>query len=141
MRDRRAARLVTSFAAGVLFALGLVVSGMVRPEKVLGFLDIGGRWDPSLMLVMAAAVPVHALAWWILRRRRTPLLGGDAPPAPSTTLDARLMGGAALFGIGWGTVGICPGPGVVNVAAGAGAFVFVPAMLVGVALSRLVVRD
>jgi len=126
--------------AGALFAVGLGVSGMTNPAKVLGFLDLGGDWDASLLLVMGSAVPVHALAWGYLRRRGGPVLGGSAPGMPAPVFDARLLGGAALFGVGWGLAGVCPGPGVVSLAAGGGAWVFVPAMALGVLLSRFVAK-
>lgn len=131
---------VVAFFAGLTFALGLGLSGMTNPEKVLGFLDLRGDWDPSLLLVMGAAVPVHALAWRVLRRHGRALLGGSPPPMPKPIFDVRLIGGAACFGAGWGLAGACPGPAVVNLATGGGAFVFVPAMLAGVLLSRLVAR-
>lgn len=126
--------------AGLLFAAGLTISGMTRPEKVLAFLTVGADWDPSLLLVMGAAVPVHALAWMLLRHQRAPLLGGKVPVMPAPVFDARLLGGAALFGVGWGIAGVCPGPAIVSLAAGGGALVFVPAMLAGIALSRVFAR-
>ena len=128
-----------SFLAGLTFAVGLGISGMTRPEKVLAFLDVRGDWDPSLLLVMAAAVPVHALAWLYLRGRGAPLLGGRMPAMPAPVFDVRLFGGAVMFGAGWGVSGVCPGAAVVNLAVGAGAWVFVSAMVVGVLLSRFVV--
>ncbi len=140
MPSRARLRPFVAFAAGLVFAAGLGISGMTRPEKVRAFLDLGGDWDPSLLLVMGAAVPVHAVAWWILRRRGGSLLGGAAPGMPAPVFDLRLFGGAALFGVGWGLAGACPGPAVVSIAAGGGAFIFVPAMLAGVALSRFVAK-
>ena len=139
MDNSAAKHAAASFAAGLIFALGLGISGMTRPEKVLAFLDLGGDWDASLLLVMGAAVPVHALAWLFLRKN-APILGGRGPGMPRAVFDARLIGGSALFGVGWGLSGICPGPAVVNLAAGSGALVFVPAMLAGILLSRFVAR-
>jgi uncharacterized membrane protein YedE/YeeE len=120
-------RGVLSFVSGLLFALGVCLSGMVRPSKVLGFLDVRGDWDPSLALVMVSALGVYAIAWALVRRLRAPLFGGSFPGAPSRAIDARLVGGAALFGLGWGLGGFCPGPALVSVISG------VPASLVFVA--------
>lgn len=126
--------LALAAASGALFAIGLGVSGMTRTDKVLGFLHAGAGWDPSLLVVMATAVPVHALAWaW--RRRNAP-----ADPAPLSAIDARLVGGAALFGVGWGLAGACPGPALVNLAAGGGALWFVGAMAAGMGLARPLAR-
>ena len=136
MSDRTVRHALAGLASGLLFALGLGLSGMTNPDKVLAFLDLGGDWDPSLLLVMGAAVPVHAVAWWALKRRGAPLLGGEIPARPAPVIDARLVGGAALFGVGWGLSGVCPGPGVVNLAAGGGGLVFIAALMRGVGLSR-----
>jgi hypothetical protein len=110
---------------------------MLLPAKVVGFLDVAGAWDPSLMFVMGGAVPVFLVAWLWRRGRRTPL-GPDVPATSSHAVDFRLVIGAALFGIGWGMTGVCPGPAVVNVAApGAFTLSVFAAMLAGVALSFL----
>ena len=130
------------FAAGALFAAGVCVSGMVRPSRVLGFLDLGGRWDATLAFVMASALIVHALAWRVVKRASAPRLGGSFPGPPSTVIDARLVGGAALFGVGWGLSGYCPGPAVVSVVSGArGSLVFVAAMTAGMLLAQAMKRD
>jgi uncharacterized protein len=120
--------------SGALFAAGLALSGMTDPSKVLGFLDVAGAWDPSLAFVMGGAVGFHAL--WLRMAASRPPAGASVPP--STGVDARLVAGAALFGVGWGLSGYCPGPGLVALAFGRveGA-VFVGAMLVGVALFQL----
>ena len=131
-------RVVFALLAGALFGLGLAVAGMTDPDKVLNFLDIGGHWDASLALVMAAAlavaIPGHA---WARRRGRSSC--GDALQVPDNThIDARLLLGSALFGIGWGIAGFCPGPAVANLAHGTGdALVFVIALLAGSQLARL----
>lgn len=126
--------LVSALVAGALFAAGLVLSGMVRPSKVLGFLDVAGEWDPSLAFVMVGAIGVHAIAH-VLARRRTAPFAAPSFPAYLTRLDAPLLGGAALFGIGWGLAGYCPGPALVSAAAGMReALLFLPAMLAGMAL-------
>ena len=129
------------FAAGLLFASGLALSGMTHPAKVLAFLDVTGAWDPRLAFVMGGAVLVYFAADRWARRRRRPLFAAAFPPPPSSRIDARLLGGAAIFGVGWGLSGFCPGPAIVSVGAGVSAALwFVPAMLAGMALHRLVAR-
>lgn len=133
-------RLLAAAVAGALFGAGLVVSGMSNPVKVLSFLNIAGDWDPSLLVVMAAATGVTWLGYGLARRRARPLCGG-AFTAPGTTgVDRRLVTGAVLFGVGWGITGYCPGPGltalVTNPPEG---LVFVAAMVAGV-LAREVQR-
>jgi uncharacterized membrane protein YedE/YeeE len=124
-----------SVVAGFIFALGLVLSGMTQPAKVSAFLDFAGHWDPSLMLVMGGAVSVYLVAWRLAGRLRKPLLAAHFPDPPSQHVDVRLLAGAALFGVGWGLSGFCPGPALVSVGAGAGAALwFVPAMVVGMLL-------
>ncbi|CAN7682263.1 YeeE/YedE family protein [Variovorax paradoxus] len=124
--------LFTSFLAGLVFGLGLIVSGMANPAKVLGFLDLGGRWDPSLAFVMGGAIAVGTVAFAVARRRTRSLLGTAMRLPAARAIDRRLVLGSVLFGIGWGVAGFCPGPGLV--AAGMGevkALVFVAAMLAG----------
>lgn len=99
-----------SFLIGLLFGLGLVISKMVNPAKVLGFLDVFGRWDPSLALVLGAAVGIAAIGYHLARRRKRPLLESEFQLPTRRDIDLRLIGGAALFGVGWGLVGFCPGP-------------------------------
>jgi uncharacterized membrane protein YedE/YeeE len=122
-------RLGAALGAGVLFGLGLVVSGMTDPRNVVGFLDFAGRWNPNLAAVMVGAIGVHfgALRW--LGRRGYPLVGPD----PRPWIDARLVAGAAIFGVGWGLAGYCPGPAVVALGFGVpSAWGFTLAMLAGV---------
>ena len=131
--------IVSAFASGLLFGLGLIVSRMVDPAKVLGFLDLFGRWDPSLALVMGGAVAVSALGSQIAKRRGVPLLAPRLEIPTRRDLDPRLIGGAALFGIGWGLVGLCPGPALTALTFGPWqVLVFVAAMIAGMALFRLV---
>lgn len=131
-------RFVPALVAGALFGLGLAVSGMTDPDKVLNFLDLAGGWDPSLALVMAAALAVSVPGYAWLRRRGRLLDGSALPPAPGTRIDARLVVGSALFGIGWGIAGFCPGPALANLAHGGfDAIVFVVALLAGSQLARL----
>lgn len=120
--------------SGLLFGVGLVLSGLADPARVLAFLTLAPGWDPSLMVVMGTAVTVATIGIALVNRRGRSLLGGDLPAVP-TGIDRNLVAGAALFGLGWGLAGYCPGPAVV--AAGMGqwpAWVFVPAMFAGAAL-------
>lgn len=124
-----------AWAAGLLFGAGLMVSGMASPAKVLGFLDLAGHWDPSLAFVMAGAILVGAIAFFIARRRRRSVLGLPVQLPASTGVTARLVLGSAAFGIGWGLAGFCPGPALVALGAGAPkAWGFVAAMLAGMAV-------
>lgn len=127
--------------AGVLFGLGLAVSQMVNPEKVLAFLNLSGDWDPSLALVLAAALAVSAIGYRLAIRRDAPLLA-DAFRLPSRTdLDAKLFGGAAIFGVGWGLAGYCPGPAISAVALGTWEpFVFIAALALGSLTHSLIGR-
>lgn len=130
---------LASLVAGLLFGAGLVLSGMTDPAKVIGFLDVMGDWDPSLMLVMVGAIGVHLTAYFLLiRRRPTPLLVPRFHLKTTQRIDTRLLLGAAVFGFGWGMAGYCPGPGVVSVGAGSlGALVFVAGMISGMLLFRV----
>lgn len=127
--------------AGLVFGLGLIVSGMAQPAKVLGFLDLAGAWDPSLAFVMAGAIAVGLPAFALAARRRESFLGLPMQLPQSTRIDRRLAGGSLLFGIGWGLAGLCPGPALV--VAGTGnvkALGFVAAMLAGMAVFELLER-
>lgn len=130
---------LVALASGVLFGAGLAISGMIDPARVRAFLDVGGAWDPTLAFVMGGALLPMAVAWAIVRRRSRPFVA-DAFHLPSTTpIDARLIGGAALFGIGWGVAGLCPGPAIAALAvAPVPALVFCIGMAAGFALFRLV---
>jgi len=127
--------LVIAFGAGLVFGLGLLISGMADPAKVLGFLDIAGPWDPSLALVMGGAVGVAMVAFALARRRGTTLRGTPLQWPTARGVDARLVGGGVLFGIGWGLAGLCPGPALVLLGMGApDAWLFAAAMLAGMAV-------
>ena len=124
--------VVTSLLAGLVVGLGLIVSGMANPAKVLGFLDLGGAWDPSLALVMAGAIAVGLGAFALAKKRSVSLLGAPMKLPTAGAVDRRLMIGSSLFGIGWGVAGFCPGPALVALGMGEGkAVVFVLAMLAG----------
>ena len=128
-------RIATALLAGLVFGLGLLLSGMADPAKVLGFLDLAGAWDPSLMFVMGGAIGVGAVAFALARRRRRSLLGEPMQLPTKTSIDRRLIIGALLFGAGWGLAGFCPGPAVVALGVGeTKAVVFVLAMLAGMGL-------
>jgi len=127
--------LLSSFAAGTLFGAGLTVSQMVNPEKVVGFLDFAGAWDPSLALVMASALAVTAVLYRWTLRRRAPLCAVEFHVPTSRRIDGRLIGGSALFGIGWGLAGFCPGPAIASSTFGlAEPALFVAAMIAGMAI-------
>ena len=134
-------RIASVLLTGVLFGIGLGLSGMTDPNKVLGFLDVAGHWDPSLGLVMAAALAVHVgAAQWALRARK-PLWATAFSLTPYTTIDARLLAGSVIFGLGWGMAGFCPGPALVDlVAPSAGVVTFVMAMLAGMFVARASLR-
>lgn len=123
--------------AGVMFGAGLVISGMTQPARIVGFLDPLDGWDPSLAFVMAGAVAVYAVAHAVIRRRARPWFGAGFDVPVRAGLDARLVVGAAVFGVGWGLGGFCPGPSIVAAAGGsASALVFVLAMLAGMHVRR-----
>jgi len=127
--------------AGLVFGLGLIVSGMVNPAKVLGFLDLAGAWDPSLALVMAGAIAVGLPAFLLARRRRESLLGLPMHLPTDSRIDRRLVIGSLLFGIGWGLAGLCPGPAVVVLGLGnLKAVAFFVAMLAGMGVFELLER-
>ncbi len=126
------ALIVTSFGCGLLFGLGLLISGMTEPDKVLGFLDFFGAWDATLALVMAGAVAVGGAGFALARRQKAPLLAPAFAWPSRSEIDAPLLIGSVLFGIGWGLAGICPGPALVNLEGLSAPIVaFVTAMIVG----------
>ena len=133
--------IFTSLLAGLLFGLGLIVSGMANPAKVLGFLDLAGAWDPSLGFVMAGAIAVAAIAFAGAKKRTMSFLGSTMKLPDSRDIDSRLVIGSVLFGIGWGVAGFCPGPGLVALGMGEiKALVFVGAMLAGIGIFELIER-
>jgi uncharacterized membrane protein YedE/YeeE len=129
---------LSAFAAGLLFGIGLIVSGMADPSKVLGFLDIAGPWDPSLAFVMIGAIAVGLLAYGVAGKRTAAFLGGAMHLPTARSIDRRLVLGSLAFGVGWGLAGYCPGPALVSLGSGQDkAVVFTLALLAGMALFEL----
>jgi len=141
MTREHAGEVIASLAAGLLFGAGLLVSGMANPAKVLGFLDLFGAWDPSLALVMAGAVGVGLVGFAFGGAKERSALGLPMRLPASAPIDRRLVAGAAVFGVGWGLAGFCPGPALVALATGSPrAILFVASMLAGMALFEMVDR-
>lgn len=129
---------LSTFLSGVLFALGLGLGGMTNPANVLGFLDIAGNWDYRLAFVMGGAIAVHAALRPLIQKRERPLFAAKFPSFSVTRVDAKLLAGAALFGVGWGLGGYCPGPALTSLSSGAvQVLVFVPAMFAGMYLVQV----
>lgn len=121
-----------AFAIGLIFGIGLLISGMTQPEKIFGFLDIFGRWDPSLIFVMGGALIVAAIGFHLAGKRGRSLLGDPLSLPSNQEIDPRLLAGAAIFGVGWGLSGVCPAPAIVNLGfASTPAFIFAAAMIAG----------
>ncbi|MCE4555352.1 DUF6691 family protein [Roseateles cellulosilyticus] len=133
--------VLTALLAGLVFGLGLILSGMASPAKVMGFLDLAGAWDPSLALVMVGAIAIGLVAFALARRRKATLLGATLQLPTATAIDRRLVVGSLLFGVGWGLAGFCPGPALVALGMGElKAVVFVAAMLAGMGVFELLER-
>ncbi len=133
--------LIGAFFFGVVFALGLGFAGMTQPARIIGFLDVAGQWDPTLAVVMGSAVAVSATLFPVILRRRAPVIGDRFVLPDKRAIDGRLLSGAALFGIGWGLSGYCPGPAVVSlVTAAPPVLVFVVCMAVGLYLGEVLIR-
>ena len=130
---------ITGLVAGIIFGIGLSISGMVNPAKVMGFLDFFGQWDPSLAFVMGGAVGVYAIGYRLVTTKSSKPIYGETFQIPTRTdLDARLIAGAVLFGAGWGLAGYCPGPAITGLAFGfSQTFIFFAAMAVGVIVFKL----
>ncbi|HEX3380746.1 MAG TPA: DUF6691 family protein [Paraburkholderia sp.] len=134
-------RYLASLVCGLLFGAGLALAGMTRPQKVLGFLDVAGHWDPSLLFVLGGALLFATVAFRLVLRRGSPLLETSFDLPATKTIDARLVGGALIFGLGWGLSGFCPGPAIALLAApNIEALYFLPAMLAGWWLYDLAAR-
>ncbi|QDF05866.1 DUF6691 family protein [Myxococcus xanthus] len=129
---------LSAFLSGLIFALGLGLAGMTDPANVLGFLDIAGDWDYRLAFVMGGAIAVHAALRPLIHQRARPLFAAKFPSLPASKPDSKLLVGAALFGVGWGLGGYCPGPALTSLATGAfPLLVFVPAMFAGFYLAQV----
>ena len=127
-----------ALAVGLIFGLGLCLSGMYQPAKVIGFLDLAGNWDPSLAFVMGGAIIVALPAFLLARRRSAAWIGGAIDLPTAQAIDAPLVVGSAIFGVGWGLAGVCPAPGVVDLGFfSPSAMIFVAAMAIGMLASRL----
>lgn len=132
---------IMSLVAGFIFSIGLVISGMINPDKVIGFLDIFGKWDFSLAFVMGGAVLINLITFKFLRMKESPFLNDKFEWPKSTDIDSKLIIGSSLFGIGWGLIGICPGPGIVNLATfDPKIIVFVLSMLTGMIIYKFFKR-
>ncbi|ABE50077.1 MULTISPECIES: DUF6691 family protein [Methylobacillus] len=130
--------LITALLAGLVFGIGLITSGMTNPQKVLAFLDVTGAWDPSLAFVMLGAIPVMALAYRLMRLRQQTCLQQDVLIPAKRKIDASLVAGAAIFGVGWGLAGYCPGPALASLMSGLdGPVIFSLAMMAGMLLHHL----
>jgi uncharacterized membrane protein YedE/YeeE len=135
-------RVIVAFVCGLVFGAGLIVSQMSNPAKVIGFLDITGKWDPSLALVMGGAVAVFGVFYRLALRQGTPLLASRFTVPEKDSLDAPLMVGALIFGVGWGLGGFCPGPAIVSAAFGdARVWAFVASMIAGMLVYRIGLRQ
>ena len=133
--------VIASLLTGLAFGLGLILSGMANPAKVLAFLDLAGSWDPSLALVMVGAIAIGLAAFFVARNRAISFLGAEMRLPTARHIDRRLVLGSLVFGVGWGIAGFCPGPGLVALGMGeAKAAVFVAAMLLGMGVFELVER-
>lgn len=133
-------RLVSLFS-GFLFGLGMIISGMANPEKVVGFLDLAGAWDPSLMFVMGGALLVFMPSYFLLiKPKQKPVVAQEFCLAKNKSIDSRLVSGAAIFGLGWGIAGVCPGPALSSLALGnSGVWVFFAFMMVGLGATNLLI--
>ena len=133
-------KIVSALIAGLIFGFGLAISGMADPAKVLNFLDVFGAWDPSLAFVMGGAIAVTLPGYAMIKRARSqPVFGGNFSWPTKTDLDGQLIGGSAMFGLGWGLGGFCPGPALTAIPLAApGTLIFVVTMLIGMALAHIV---
>lgn len=136
------ASLLTTFASGLIFGLGLLISGMANPDKVIGFLDLAGQWDPSLAFVMGGAILVGLLAFTVSKKRTASFLGEPMRMPTSTDIDKKLILGGILFGLGWGLAGFCPGPALVSITSlDPKVLLFVGSMVVGMLGFELIERS
>ncbi|AIY42127.1 hypothetical protein LT85_2969 [Collimonas arenae] len=133
--------ILNALLAGMIFGIGLIVSGMANPAKVLGFLDLAGNWDPSLAFVMTGAIAISSIGFALARRLKQSAFGAPMSLPTTTRIDRRLLAGSTLFGAGWGLAGFCPGPSLVSLGSGEPkAILFVVAMLAGMMIFSLAER-
>ncbi|WP_127717080.1 DUF6691 family protein [Halobacteriovorax sp. HLS] len=131
-------KVILSMIAGVIFSFGLVISGMINPDKVIGFLDIFGQWDYALAFVMGGAVIFNLITFKLLKKKDRPFFNGNFEWPTRKDIDSKLIIGSALFGIGWGLIGICPGPGIVNlISLDTKVFTFVGSMVAGMLIFKI----
>ncbi len=131
--------VLISFVSGIVFAAGLGIGGMTQPAKVIGFLDFAGNWDPSLAFVMIGAIAVHSILYRVIRKRPSPLFSQAFSLPTRTDIDLRLVGGAMIFGLGWGIAGFCPGPALTSLASGnLSLVIFTVSMIAGMLLYKFV---
>ncbi|WP_218048682.1 DUF6691 family protein [Curvivirga aplysinae] len=131
-------RLITGLIAGSLFGIGLTISDMVNPKRVLGFLDIAGEWDPTLLFVMGGAMLPMFISWFFVKKLKHPLCETDFQIPSKQRINVKLIMGSALFGIGWGTIGICPGPSLASIGTGnVSLLIFVSSMIAGMLLFKV----
>lgn len=131
--------ILISFVSGVAFAVGLGIGGMTQPAKVIGFLDFGGNWDPSLAFVMIGAITVHSILYRVIRNRPSPLFSQAFSLPTRTDINLRLVAGATIFGAGWGIAGFCPGPALTSLASGnLSPVIFSVAMIAGMVLYQFI---
>lgn len=131
-------KIYAAFASGLLFSMGLLISGMAQPRNIIGFLDVFGEWRPALLWVMVGAVSVYAIGHRLVLKRSSPLFAAGFQLPSNKKINSKLLVGAAAFGVGWGLGGICPGPALVTLGSAAPeAFIFFVAMLAGMVLYRL----
>ncbi len=131
-------QLITGLIAGSLFGIGLTISDMVNPKRVLGFLDIAGEWDPTLLFVMGGAMLPMSISWFFVKKLKHPLFETDFKIPSKQHIDMKLILGSALFGVGWGTIGICPGPALTSLGTGnVSILIFVSSMMAGMLLFKI----
>jgi len=134
-------QIAIAFLSGLLFSSGLVIGGMTIPENIIGFLDLAGTWRPALAFVMIGAIGVFALAYPLISRKPRPIFDSRFHLPETRKINSKLVWGSIIFGIGWGTAGFCPGPALTALGAGVpAAFVFVPAMVIGMILSQKLIK-
>lgn len=136
-------RIALAFVVGLIFALGLALSGMSNPDKVLGFLVVGPNWDPTLLFVMGGAIPFHAFVYRSIKHQKMdqPIINDHYSLPTLTQITPQLVIGATIFGIGWGIAGLCPGPGIISIGTGNSfGWIFIPSMITGMYLHRLYIK-